>query len=178
MMIGKEFIPQKVIIKKNGVLEFDSIKRQPKIYADGVFDLFHIGHAKLFEQIKKMVPNCILIVGVVTDEDSYKNKGSYPIMNHLERCEVVRSCKFVDELIMNPPFYPTIEFINHHEIDIVAHDNIPYPVVGMEDCYKPFKEANRFLPTQRENFVSSTDIVKRILNNYDSFVKMEKFQNI
>uniref|UniRef100_A0A0K0EYZ7 choline-phosphate cytidylyltransferase n=1 Tax=Strongyloides venezuelensis TaxID=75913 RepID=A0A0K0EYZ7_STRVS len=177
-MLAKDFDAQKIYVNDDGTIEYLKTNKPIKIYADGVFDLFHIGHAKLFEQIKKIIPNSILYVGVVKDEDSFKNKGVYPVMNYPERCEVVRCCRHVDELIMDPPFYPTIEFIDNLNIDIVAHDDNPYPVDGMEDCYKPFKDANRFLPTQRENFISTTDIVKRILNNYESLVKIKKFKNV
>uniref|UniRef100_A0AC35U5X9 Choline-phosphate cytidylyltransferase n=1 Tax=Rhabditophanes sp. KR3021 TaxID=114890 RepID=A0AC35U5X9_9BILA len=172
LLIGQNFIEQKNVI---GML-FDSETRPIRIYADGVFDLFHIGHAKLFEQIKNLVPNCELVVGVVNDNDSFKNKGCFPIMSQDERCNIVETCKHVDELIKNPPFYPTIEFCANHRIDLVAHDDHPYPVDGMNDCYEPFKESNRFLVTQREQFISTTDIVKRILNNYSNLIICPKFQ--
>uniref|UniRef100_A0A0N5BVB5 choline-phosphate cytidylyltransferase n=1 Tax=Strongyloides papillosus TaxID=174720 RepID=A0A0N5BVB5_STREA len=190
-MVATEFNPQKIYVNEDGTIgnfyychilifkiEYLKTNRPIKIYADGVFDLFHIGHAKLFEQIKEIFPNSILYAAVVKDEDTFKYKGAYPVMNYRERCAVVQSCRHIDKFIMNPPFYPTIEFIDNLNIDIVAHDGIPYPVDGMEDSYKPFKDANRFLPTQREDFISTTDIVKRILNNYESLVKLKKFQNI
>ncbi|CEF64045.1 Cytidyltransferase-like domain and Rossmann-like alpha/beta/alpha sandwich fold domain-containing protein [Strongyloides ratti] len=175
-MIDEEFIPQKISIHENGSIEFSENTRPLRVYADGVFDLFHIGHAKLFKQIKKLLPNCILIAGVVKDEDTFINKGCYPIMNHHERCEIIRSCKFVDEVIVNPPFNPTLQFVNEHKIDVVAHDNLPYPCEEIEDAYKPFKDENRFLPTQREKSVSSTDIVKRILDQHDFLVNNKKYQ--
>uniref|UniRef100_A0A0N5A3U5 choline-phosphate cytidylyltransferase n=1 Tax=Parastrongyloides trichosuri TaxID=131310 RepID=A0A0N5A3U5_PARTI len=172
-MESKYFIPKNLISNN----ENHSGTRKIRVYADGVYDLFHIGHAKLFQQIKEKLPNCELVVGVVTDEDSFNNKGCYPIMNHSERCAIVSCCKYVDEVIQNPPFYPTLEFADNHKIDIVAHDNIPYPVEGMTDCYKPFKDSNRFLATKREELISSTDIVKRILNNYNTLISNVKFQD-
>lgn len=66
-------------------------------YTTGVFDLFHIGHLNI---LKKAKEKCEwLIVGVSTDElvVSYKNK--MPIIPYIERVEIVKACKYVDEVV-------------------------------------------------------------------------------
>ncbi len=66
-------------------------------YTTGAFDLFHIGHVNILKRSKELCD--YLIVGVSTDElvKSYKNKT--PIIPFEERMEIVRACRYVDEVV-------------------------------------------------------------------------------
>ncbi len=142
-----------------------------RVYADGIFDLFHYGHAKMLEQAKNYFPNTHLLVGVCNDEDAFKYKKK-TILTYKERCESVRHCKWVDEIIYDAPWIITKDFIDKYKIDFVAHDDVLYPLtdtsndIYITDVYDEVKKLDKFLITQRTNGVSTTDIINRILRYY------------
>ncbi|KAI6189424.1 Choline-phosphate cytidylyltransferase [Aphelenchoides bicaudatus] len=141
-----------------------------RIYADGVFDLFHFGHAEQLRQVKQLIPNSYLVAGVCSDEDTRRYKNGSTVMNTEERCEILSHCRYVDEVHRNPPFFPTPEFIDSLKIDLVAHDSIPYQMdEENDDCYLPFKKADRFLVTQRAPRISTTSIIQRLVDNFEAF---------
>jgi len=105
-----------------------------------------------------------------SDEQTHKLKG-FTVMTDEERYEALRHCRYVDEIVPGPPWIVTPEFIKEHKIDFVAHDDLPYNSAGQEDIYKFVKEAGQFAPTQRTPGISTSDLITRIVRDYDLYVQ-------
>ncbi|CAL4915796.1 unnamed protein product [Urochloa decumbens] len=145
--------------------------RPVRVYADGIFDLFHFGHARALEQAKKLFPNTYLLVGCCNDELTQRYKGK-TVMTQEERYESLRHCKWVDEVIPDAPWVLTQEFIDKHEIDYVAHDALPYADTSgaANDVYDFVKKIGKFKETKRTDGVSTSDLIMRILKDYNQYV--------
>ena len=137
-----------------------------RVYADGIYDLFHYGHAKSLEQAKKLFPNTHLIVGCCNDELTRKMKG-LTVLNQYERCESLRHCKWVDEIIEDAPWVIDENFLKKHKIDYVAHDDVSY---SDNDIYSYVKSIGKFKETKRTQGISTTEIIKRVIKNYNIFI--------
>lgn len=61
----------------------------------GTFDLFHVGHVKLLERLHQLGDR--LVVGCSTDEFNAQ-KGKRAIFSHENRVEILRACRYVDEV--------------------------------------------------------------------------------
>ncbi|XP_035232539.1 choline-phosphate cytidylyltransferase A-like isoform X2 [Stegodyphus dumicola] len=98
--------------------ESGTAPRPVRVYADGIYDLFHQGHARQLMQAKNAFPVVYLIVG-----------------------------------------------------DFVAHDDLPYAMGSEDDVYKGIKERGMFVATERTEGVSTSDLVARIVRDYDMYVR-------
>eukprot|EP00826_Nyctotherus_ovalis_P014498 TRINITY_DN14047_c0_g1_i1.p5 TRINITY_DN14047_c0_g1~~TRINITY_DN14047_c0_g1_i1.p5 ORF type:complete len:124 (-),score=38.52 TRINITY_DN14047_c0_g1_i1:179-550(-) len=67
--------------------------------------------------------------------------------------------------------------MKEHNIDYTFHDPQPYPCGDVADVYASIKEAGMFMPCQRTEGVSTSDIILRVIRHKDDFMRqaLEKF---
>lgn len=146
--------------------------RPIRIYTEGVFDLFHYGHANMFRQLKTMVlpEKCpvYVLAGAQSDVNCIKYKRK-PIQRLNNRQAMLQQCRFVDEVIPDIEWAPTPEFLTKYKIDFVSHDNQPYLLGsgGDGDVYGWLKKAGLFIATSRTENVSTTKLRKDIISIHE-----------
>jgi len=144
--------------------------RAVRVYVDGIYDVFHFGHARSLEQAKKLFPKTYLLVGVINDEITRKMKG-ISVMTEKERYESVKHCKWTDEVIEDAPWVVDQQFLDQHQIDFVAHGEDPCYDSEGNDVYAFVKGAGRYRYVKRTEGISTSDLIMRIVRNYDAYVR-------
>ena len=133
-----------------------------RIYTDGVFDMFHRGHLECFKTIKKLYPDCHLVVGVVSDKDTESYKR-IPIINENDRLEIIKSIKYVDEVVFPGPLYMTRQFIEKHNIDLIVHGFAnPADINTKQKFFAIPMELGKFKEIPYYSKISTTDIIKKV----------------
>ncbi len=130
-----------------------------KILTFGVYDYFHIGHLRLFEQCKKY--GDYLIVAVQNGDYILKFKPDANVLYSTEeRVEIIRALRVVDEVIV----YDTVgvEALEKIDFDILAlgedHVGGRFDVVT-KWCEEHGKKVVRLKRTQG---ICSSDIKKQL----------------
>lgn len=130
-----------------------------RIYTKMVADLFHFGHVRFLKEARLLGSH--LTVCVVPDERVGRIKR-LPFLCTQERMEVVRSCRWVDDVMDDGPIEITLEFMRKNRFDLyvfAAKDEAEYEQ-KLRDCQSlPLSMKKRILYTAG---ISSTDIVERI----------------
>ena len=84
--------------------------------------IIHHGHIRLLKKAKKFG---YLIIGLTSDEEIFKCKGYKPELKFSERSEILKSIKYVDEVV-ETNWLITNQTLEKYEIDILIHgsDNL------------------------------------------------------
>lgn len=136
-----------------------------RVYIDGVFDLFHRGHLESLKKAKETLgdPNHTeLIVGIVSDLDCESYKRT-PIVHELDRSEIVKHIKGVDEIVFPCPLIVTMEFITKHRIDFVVHGfSDEADRLRQQPFFAELIEYGKFIEIEYYKPISTTSLIKKL----------------
>ena len=87
--------------------------------AEGVFDLYHKGHVRLFRKMKDIFDKVVAVV--VPDEVVLSYKKTAPIIPFDDRVELLESCKYVDRVIQGNRTEHPSSALNHTRDNYEEH---------------------------------------------------------
>lgn len=68
-----------------------------RIVTSGYFNPLHVGHLDLIREAKKLGHLTV----IVNNDKQVKVKGSFPFMNEVERVEIIKALRDVDEVVLS-----------------------------------------------------------------------------
>ena len=120
----------------------------------GTFDVLHIGHIKILERAKKYGDR--LIVGVSSDALSFSKKQRYPVYPENERCEIIRSLQYVDDVFLEESLELKGEYIKKYKADILIMGN------DWEGKFDMFIKLCEVIYLPRTEGISTTKLITEI----------------
>jgi len=133
------------------------MKTKKTVITYGTFDMFHIGHLRLLQRLKKISNDGKLIVAVSTDEFN-KGKGKKTLIPYEQRVEIVANIKCVDKVIPEESWEQKITDVKKYNIDIFA---IGDDWAGEFDFLKEYCEV---VYLERTKDISTTQLKKSLAN--------------
>lgn len=101
-------------------------------------------------------------MGVNSDAEILKNKGP-PVLNEKERADILRACKWADEIAEATEYTVTEETLDKFNCQYYAHGDDPVIDSNGVDMCALLREKGRFKMFKRTEGVSTTDIVGKLL---------------
>ena len=130
-----------------------------RVYVDMVADLFHYGHVELLRQARAL--GDYLLVGVHSDSLVLAHKRK-PILTMEERVACVAGCRYVDEVLPNAPWVTGLDWIEKHDIHLVAHGS-DYSQEDLKGTHAVPIEMGILRIVDYTTEISTTEIIRRIL---------------
>ncbi|MBI2410115.1 adenylyltransferase/cytidyltransferase family protein [Candidatus Kaiserbacteria bacterium] len=139
------------------------------VFANGIFDLFHLGHLLFLQQARRL--GDVLVVNVLADKHAAHLKGvNRPIMNQRERVAFIDALGLADYVVRSStsretPFHPAQD-IKRLKPDVFASRPdifIPHTAAEYYNEIKRFSPKTRFVAIPETRSISTSKIIARIL---------------
>lgn len=120
----------------------------------GTFDILHIGHLRVIERARALGDR--LVVGVSSDALNLQKKGREPVFSQVERIQIIRALRSVDEVFLEESLEAKREYLVAHDADVLVMGD---DWAGKFDEFRDLCEVV-YLP--RTPSISTTAIIEKV----------------
>lgn len=120
----------------------------------GTFDILHIGHLRVIDRARALGDR--LVVGVSSDALNLQKKGREPVFSQVERIQIIRALRSVDEVFLEESLEAKREYLVAHDADVLVMGD---DWAGKFDEFRDLCEVV-YLP--RTPSISTTAIIEKV----------------
>lgn len=132
------------------------------VVADMSGDLFHLGHVNFLSNVRYHFQQknlaIVLTVALHTDSQIEGFKGRRPVQSFESRIAVLRSCRYVDDVIQAPDDFSE-DFANQFDYLVHGDDILTWEKVNVDKFYKYFIAMNKLILLPYTKGISTTDLI-------------------
>lgn len=130
-----------------------------RVYLDGVFDMFHVGHLRAIQHCATLGD---VIIGVISDEDATHYKRM-PTIPEDDRATILEALSSVHTVIRHPPLVLTAAFMAEQAIDLVVHGfSDADDEAAQADLFRVPREMGKFRAVPYHHGISTTQIRQKL----------------
>ena len=142
-----------------------------RLYCDMIGDLFHAGHISFLRKVRALgeelgpADEVHLIVGLTNDGEAgpYKRR---PILSMQERCDEIRACRYVDEVLPSVPLVTGACFMEEHRIEYLVHGD-DYSEDQVYTYYSAAIESGRYKTVPYTAGISTSELIRRCAERHE-----------
>ncbi|TKA88992.1 glycerol-3-phosphate cytidylyltransferase [Guyparkeria sp. SB14A] len=120
----------------------------------GTFDVFHIGHLNILERARSLGDR--LVVGLSSDEFSWRKKGRYPVFSEGERIRLLEALRCVDVVFLEHSLEEKRRYLLEQEADVLVMGD------DWQGKFDEFQDICDVVYLPRTPSISTTAVIEKI----------------
>lgn len=125
-----------------------------RVITFGTFDVLHIGHLRILERAR--AKGDTLVVGVSSDQLTFKKKGRMPVYSEHERIKIVSALRYVDEVFLEESMEKKREYLIQYRADVLTMGD------DWKGKFDEFRDICDVIYFERTPAISTTAVIEKI----------------
>lgn len=120
----------------------------------GTFDVFHVGHLNILERARALGDR--LVVGLSSDEFSWRKKRRYPVFSEGERARLLKALRCVDKVFLEHSLEEKRRYLLEQKADVLVMGD------DWKGKFDEFRDICEVVYLPRTPSISTTEVIEKI----------------